>query len=104
MVSLFAHMAVSELKGCMQALRPGGHLLFCSGSLAWEETEGLVRACCAQLGESAQVLAEPRVSNGSTELSVLLKRICAERAEYGWRMLPDLSLEGPLYFSLIRKN
>ncbi len=86
----------------LQALRPGGCLLFCSGSLAWEETEGLIRACCTQLGEEAQALSELR--GDSQQIGVLLKRVCAEREGFGWRMLPDLSLEGPLYFSLIRKK
>ena len=37
------------MRKVVQALRPGGYLLFCSSSLAFEETDGLVKQCMQDL-------------------------------------------------------
>ena len=85
---------------------PGGCLLFCSNSLAWEETDSVVEHGMAALGDKATVLAGPHSRSGDTaadQLQSVLKRFGFERTQLGWRMIPDLAVQPPQYFSLIFK-
>ena len=90
----------------MQALMPGGCLLFCSNSLAWEETDGVVEHGMAALGDKATVLAAPHSRSGNCaadQLHSALKQFEFDRTQLGWRMIPDLAVQPPQYFSLILK-
>lgn len=53
----------------------------------------------------SQNVAEPLAGSeeGTEAISIAMKRWGAERTELGWRLLPDLSFQGPQYFSIIRR-
>ncbi|MCR4939150.1 MAG: RsmB/NOP family class I SAM-dependent RNA methyltransferase [Treponemataceae bacterium] len=89
-------------------VKNGGYILYSTCALAEEENDGIIHRLVKKY-ENASVLSID-IDDRKSELVELIPGLSssslpdAERTEYGYRVLPDISDgAGPIYFCLIKK-
>lgn len=78
------------LAAALAALKPGGRIVYCTCALTPAENDEVI----------ARLLESPRHSATLQKLSAPL----GEATQYGWRILPDVTGFGPIYFAGITKS
>ena len=60
---------------------------------------------CIDLQGRAYVVEAPIISNeaDAEAIRIAMKKWGAEKTEFGWRLLPDLSFQNPQYFSVMHR-
>lgn len=94
-VERLAQQQYAILAAAVAALKPGGRLVYCTCALARAENDGVVERI-VESRRHRMLRASPAGFDRAVGAEL-------EPTELGFRVLPDRSGAGPLYFALLRK-
>ncbi len=88
----------------MQALKPGGRLVYSTCSIAKIQNDDVVSAVLAHPGlpEACEAVV-PDMALFSPAAKQTLHDLGAEATQHGWMVLPDQTGSGPIYVACLRK-
>ena len=108
-VKRLAQQQYAILAAAAAALKPGGRLVYSTCALAHDENDGVIeRILQSPRHPMLSVLPDgfPRSSEARAEGGTVLPRSAVAEVEptrFGFRILPDRSAAGPLYFAVLQK-